>query len=115
MRPLQRFILATLVSAAFAQAQTTPPSVTPMLAEPIQPVPVTAYQVQRYMMERIPKLPAPESPEQWTREEGKLRQHLLNDIAFHGWPREWVESPAAVRRRGRGRKWPRLPVAETAL
>ena len=93
MYPIQRFVLATLVSVAFAQAQTTPPSVTRVLEASIQPVPVTAYQVQRYMMERIPKLPASESPEQWSREAAKLRQHMLNDIAFHGWPHEWVESP----------------------
>jgi dienelactone hydrolase len=92
MQGIRRFILTTLVSVAFAQAQTNPRTVTAVLAEPIQPVAVTAYQVQRYMMERIPKLPAPGSPEQWTREEAKLRQHMLNDIAFHGWPREWVDS-----------------------
>ncbi len=49
MRPIQQFILAILVSVAFAQAQTAPQSVTSVLAEPIQPVAVTSYQVQRYM------------------------------------------------------------------
>src|SRR5208283_3882719 len=113
MRPIQRFILATLVSAAFAQAQTTPKSVTAVLEEPIQPVAVTAYQVQRYMMERIPNLPAPGSPEQWTREAAKLRQHMLNDIAFHGWPHEWVESPPRFEEvgpaeTGQGYRWRKL-------
>jgi hypothetical protein len=93
MHSIQRFILATLVSVALAQAQTTPQSVTRVLEAPIQPVPVTAYQVQRYMMDRIPKLVAPGSPEQWTREAAKLRQHILNYVAFHGWPQEWVDSP----------------------
>jgi dienelactone hydrolase len=84
-----------------------------VLEAPIQPVPVTAYQVQRYMMERIPKLPAAGSPEQWTREEVKLRQHMLNDIAFHGWPREWVESPPRFEEagpvvNGEGYRWRKL-------
>ena len=113
MHPIQRFILATLVSVAFAQAQTTPPSVTRVLEASIQPVPVTAYQVQRYMMERIPKLPASESPEQWSREAAKLRQHMLNDIAFHGWPHEWVESPPRFEEVGpvensQGYRWRKL-------
>ena len=113
MHPMQRFILATLVSVAFAQAQTNPQSVTRVLAAPIQPVAVTAYQVQRYMMERIPKLPEPGSPEQWTREETKLRQHMLNDIAFHGWPREWVTSPPRFEEVGplvndQGYRWRKL-------
>ena len=113
MRPIQRFILAILVSVAFAQAQTTSRSVTRVLEEPIQPVAVTAYQVQRYMMERIPNLPAPGSPEQWTREAAKLRQHMLNDIAFHGWPHEWVESPPRFEEvgpaeNGQGYRWRKL-------
>lgn len=113
MRAIRRFILATLVSVAIAQAQTNPRTVTAVLAEPIQPVAVTAYQVQRYMMERIPKLPAPGSPEQWTREEGKLRQHMLNDIAYYGWPREWVESPPRFEEVGpvvndQGYRWRKL-------
>jgi dienelactone hydrolase len=113
MHSIQRFILATLVSAALAQAQTTPQSVTRVLEAPIQPVPVTAYQVQRYMMDRIPKLPAPGSPEQWTREAAKLRQHILNYIAFHGWPQEWVDSPPRFEEVGpvvndRGYHWRKL-------
>ncbi|HMD85673.1 MAG TPA: dienelactone hydrolase family protein [Terriglobia bacterium] len=113
MRPIHRFILAILVSVVWAQAQTTPQSVTRVLAVPIQPVPVTAYQVQRYMMERIPKLPAPQGPEQWTREAARLRQHMLNDIAFHGWPREWVESRPRFEEvgpveNGQGYRWRKL-------
>jgi dienelactone hydrolase len=113
MHPIQRFILATLVSVAFAQAQTTPQSVTRVLEAPIQPVPVTAYQVQRYMMERIPKLPKPDTPEQWTMEAAKLRQHMLNDIAFHGWPREWVDAPPRFENvgpveKGKGYQWQKL-------
>jgi dienelactone hydrolase len=113
MRPIHWFILATLVSGVFAQAQTAPQAVTRVLDEPIQPVAVTAYQLQRYMMERIPQLPAPVSPEQWTREEGKLRQHMLNDIAFHGWPREWVDPPPRFEEvgpveNGQGYRWRKL-------
>ncbi len=113
MRPIHRFILAILVSVVLAQAQTTPQSVTRVLAAPIQPVPVTAYQVQRYMMERIPKLSAPQGAEQWTRDAARLRQHMLNDIAFHGWPREWVESRPRYEEvgpveNGQGYRWRKL-------
>ena len=113
MHPLQRFIIVTLISVAFAQAQTNPQSVTIVLEAPIQPVAVTAYQVQRYMMDRIPKLPAPESPEQWTLKAAKLRQHMLDDIAFHGWPQEWVKSPPRFEEVGplvndQGYRWRKL-------
>jgi dienelactone hydrolase len=107
------FILANVLSLALAAAQTTPESVAPVLQRPIQPVAVTAYQVQHYMMERIPKLPKPDSPEQWRREAAKLRQHMLNDIAFHGWPRQWIDAPphfedVGVAQKGDGYQWRKL-------
>jgi len=102
-----------VLSTGLGLAQTTPQSVAPVLRMSLQPVPVTAYQVQRYMMERIPKLPPPETPEQWTTEAAKLRQHMLNDIAFHGWPREWVDAPPRFEtvgsvEKGKGYQWRKL-------
>ncbi len=43
-------------------------------------------------MKRIPKLPSPSSPEQWRAKEQDIRKRVLEDVAFHGWPREWVDS-----------------------
>ena len=64
-----------------------------MLEEQIQAPEVTAYQLRRYILDRIPRLPATASSEQWTAEAKRLRQHVLNDVVFHGWPKEWVEAP----------------------
>ncbi len=113
MRHITAFILATVLSVGLAAAQTTRQSVASVLQMPLQPVPVTAYQVQRYMMERIPKLPKPETPEQWTKEAAKLRQHMLDDIAFHGWPRQWVDAPPRFEivgsvEKGKGYQWQKL-------
>jgi dienelactone hydrolase len=113
MYSIRRFIITALLSVAFAHAQTEPQSVTQVLEASIQPVPVTAYQVQRYMMERIPKLPRPGTPEEWALEAAKLRQHMLDDIAFHGWPHEWVESPPRFEavgqaENGHGYRWQKL-------
>jgi dienelactone hydrolase len=49
------------------------------------------------MMARIPKLPARAS---WEKESRSLRRHLLEDIAFHGWPDDWVKAPLVVRDAG---------------
>jgi dienelactone hydrolase len=86
-------LVSLIVCAASLQAQTTPESVEAELSQPIQSVDVTAFQLQRYLMKRIPKLPSPSSPEQWQAEEQQLRKHILDDIAFHGWPREWIDAP----------------------
>jgi len=79
--------------AANLQAQTTPDSVATELSQPIQSVDVTAFQLQRYLMKRIPKLPSPSSAEQWQAAEQKLRKHILEDIAYHGWPQQWIDAP----------------------
>ena len=67
-----------------------------MLGEEILPSNVAVFQVRDYILKKVPKPPNPSSAEQWTAESKRLRQHLLNDIAFHGWPKEWVNSPLKV-------------------
>lgn len=113
MRIINGSIVAILICAAGASAQTTPQSVTPVLEPTIQPVAVTAYQVQQYLMERIPKLPAPASKAEWTEQAEKIREHIVNDIAFHGWPSEWVDSAPRFERvgpatKGDGYTWQKL-------
>jgi len=73
-------------------AQAIVDTVAPLLEKPVQTPAVTAYQLQTFLMKRIPQMPTPSSAEQWTAEAQKLRKHILDDIAFHGWPEEWVKS-----------------------
>ncbi|MGH9326396.1 MAG: alpha/beta hydrolase family protein [Terriglobia bacterium] len=76
-----------------ACGQTTPGSVTAILRRRVQPTSETVFQLQRFLMERIPSLEVPSTAQDWTAEEARLRKHILNDIAFHGWPRQWIDSP----------------------
>jgi hypothetical protein len=73
-------------------AQAVVDTVAPLLEKPVQPSAVTAYQLQTFLMKRIPQMPTPSGAEQWTAEAQKLRKHILDDIAFHGWPEDWVKS-----------------------
>lgn len=82
-----------LVSIGTAHAQTTPARVTEVIKRQIQRHETIAYQLQEYLSKSIPKLPAPESARQWTEEEGRLRKQILDEVAFHGWPKAWVNSP----------------------
>ena len=43
-------------------------------------------------MSRIAPLPSPASAEEWTTEAARLRKYALDEIIFHGWPREWVNA-----------------------
>jgi dienelactone hydrolase len=84
--------LLLLLSTLAATAQTDPAQLAPLLGEQIQAPEVTARELQRYVYQRIPRLNSVARPEQWTTEAKRLRQHLVNDVVFHGWPREWVEA-----------------------
>jgi dienelactone hydrolase len=81
-----------LVAASVTDAQAIADTVAPLLEKPVQTTAVTAYQLQSYMMKRIPRPVPPATAEQWTAEAQKLRKHILEDIAYHGWPQEWVNA-----------------------
>ncbi len=83
---------AIVAAAGRVSAQTTGESLKPLLERPIQPTAVTAFELQQYLKKRIPRRQPLVSAEQWRAEAQRLRRHLLADIAFHGWPREWVEA-----------------------
>ncbi|MGB7546588.1 MAG: acetylxylan esterase [Terracidiphilus sp.] len=78
--------------AGRAHCQTTADTLNNLLAQPVESTDVIAFQLQQYLSRRITPLPVPVSANDWANQEQKLRKHLLNDIAFHGWPSEWVES-----------------------
>ena len=85
-------ILTMLISLGNLGAQTTPEDLKPILEQELQPAAVTAYQLSQFLTARIPPLPAPGSASQWSVEGNRLREHLLNDVVFHGWPSAWVNA-----------------------
>jgi hypothetical protein len=86
------FLTWCLISNS-VQAQTTSlSSVEQALEKPVQPFTVTEFQLQQYLMARIPPLPSPTTPAQWRTEEQRLRRYILDEIAYHGWPHEWIDS-----------------------
>lgn len=85
-------LLVLLAVTSPSRGQAVVDSVSPLLEKPVQPTAVTAYQLQKYQMRHIPKPVPPASAAQWTAEAARIRQHVLNDIAFHGWPKEWINA-----------------------
>lgn len=65
----------------------------PILKTEILSPQVATFQLKRHVIDRVAKPPAPASADEWTAEAARIRKHLLNDVVFHGWPREWVEAP----------------------
>jgi len=113
MRSKPLVVAAVLAGSLVLKAQTRPNDLKPMLEQEIQPVSVVAYQLSQYLTARIPKLPSPSSAEQWTSEQKRWRAHILKDIAFHGWPRAWVDAEPkfedlGVFETGHGYRWHKL-------
>ncbi len=81
-----------LLSAAPSQAQTDPAEVKAILSQSLEPRDVVTFQLQQFLLKRVPKLPAPASAAEWNMQEQRLRNHLLRDVIFHGWPEAWVHS-----------------------
>jgi dienelactone hydrolase len=54
---------------------------------------VAAYQLRQYLDRKAPPLAAPSSAAEWSEEAGRIRRRVLDDVVYHGWPREWVEAP----------------------
>ena len=86
------FALAVFIAPVCAQTEAD--YLRPILADEILPPQVALFQLRQYVLHHVAKPPVPSSASQWTTDSTRLRQHLLTDVVFHGWPREWVEAPA---------------------
>ena len=89
-----RFLLPLL--PCLVAAQTEPRRVAELLQPELQSPDTVAFQLRNYLIKKAPQLHAPSTAEQWTAEAQKLRQRVLRDVVFHGWPRPWVEAPLTV-------------------
>jgi dienelactone hydrolase len=93
MKSKMLLIVFVLLGNTFARAQSAREMVDEFLANPLQSPEVVTYQMQQFLMDHAPKLPHPMSPVQWTAEANRIRGHVLNNVIYHGWPKDWVASP----------------------
>ena len=89
---LSILVLAAFIAASPVRAQAIADTIAPFLEKPVQPTAVTAFQLQSYMMKHIVRPALPATAAEWTAEGQKVRKHILEDLAFHGWPQEWIHS-----------------------
>ena len=88
-----RFALFIIVffQMAFACARASE-QVGAILELPIQSPDIVEFQLRQYLMERLPPLPTPRNAREWETEARELRQRVLEEVIFYGWPRSWVEA-----------------------
>jgi dienelactone hydrolase len=80
-----------LPRCAFAQADAD--NLRPILKEELLAPAVALHELRSHVVARVPKPPAPRSAAEWTDAAKTLRQKLVSDVVFHGWPAEWVSAP----------------------
>jgi dienelactone hydrolase len=92
-RPGTLVVLAILLlKCGLAFAQSSDEQAAAVLKQPVQSPQIVTYQLQSYLRTRAATLPAPASAEAWTLEARRIREHVLKDVVFHGWPEEWINS-----------------------
>ena len=107
--------LALLLTLPISHGQTTEATLHTLLAERVEPAATSKFQMEQFLSHRIPALPSPKSASEWTEQEERLRKHVLDDIAFHGWPAEWVHSSSELSGSRSHRKRQRLSCAQVPL
>jgi dienelactone hydrolase len=90
---------ALWAGSVWAQSETTGLNameedyITPVLKYQILSPEVAEFQVRQYLLNQVAAPPqVPSTPQAWTAEAARLRRHLVDDVAFHGWLREWVDA-----------------------
>lgn len=87
--------VATLVisCAAMAWAQGEAEDLRNVLKDELMAPAVADFQIRQYLVNGIAPLPqAPATAQEWTTEASHLRHRLLDEVVYHGWPKEWVDS-----------------------
>jgi dienelactone hydrolase len=63
------------------------------LRAPVQSPSVTAFQLQQYLVSRMASFHVPANTSQWEWQAKTRREHILQDIIYHGWPKAWIDAP----------------------
>lgn len=87
------FFPLLFILSGIAPAQSEPEQVATVLKEQLIAPDVSVFGMKQYLLNRVAKPPSPTGARDWQAQAKRIREHLLNDVIFHGWPAEWVNSP----------------------
>ena len=83
-------------AAGYVFGQSDADEIGQVLGEEILASSVAVHQVKSYILSRVAPPPTAPNALQWTEEAKCLRQHLLQDVVFHGWPDECVNTRSLI-------------------
>ena len=82
-----------VLGSGLLRAQSEADQIAPILAEEILSPAAATFQLKQYLLRHVAPPPEATTASDWTTKGARLREHLLRDVVFHGWPKEWVEAP----------------------
>jgi hypothetical protein len=94
---IRGFLLVTILLGCGGLAclgQIEPKQLSGVLGEELVSPSVSAYQMRHYLVNLVAPPPSPTTADHWSQEAKRLREHWLDGVVYHGWPRDVVEAPA---------------------
>jgi dienelactone hydrolase len=88
-----RYILLLSLFWVGLTGQTTKPQVADLLEPALQTPDVAEYQLLQYLDRKASTLSLAQTRAKWSEESKRIRRRLLDEVIFHGWPRDWVDAP----------------------
>ncbi len=85
--------LASMAGGARAHVQADSVVLKPRLTPVIQSPDVVEFQLREYLMKHVPKLEVPATSAEWLAESARLRKRVLEDVLYHGWPKDVITGP----------------------
>ena len=87
-------VLALLVlGSGLLRAQSEADQIAPILGEEILSPSAATFELKQYLLRHVAAPPQATTASDWSAKGARLREHLLRDVVFHGWPKEWVSAP----------------------
>ena len=97
---MTRAFLLLLSSAALLWPQSKSGQLRLLLEPPLTTADQAAHEIRQYFFTRIPQLPAQPAAASWTTEQKRIREKVLREVVYNGWPEEWVKAPLKMENRG---------------
>jgi dienelactone hydrolase len=87
-----RVLWSMILATASVFAQTEPQYLEDTLKEENYSPDVALFQLRQHILNNVGTLRVPQSGSEWTAESKRIREEILRDVVFHGWPKEWTDS-----------------------
>ncbi len=95
-----RTLVLLALAATCAWPQSKPAQIRQLVDPALTSAEQSARELRQYFFSRIPPLAAPASGAAWDAEQKRIREKVLREVVYQGWPAEWVHAPLKVEERG---------------